>query len=101
VDAENDAENEDEALFHRNVEPEVDKEFNREFSRVMSEALESRKGASKPVFDVEPPSVRTRLLTNSGETSADPSRVQFGILSRRGKQVNSAPCNSLITDENC
>jgi regulator of nonsense transcripts 2 len=74
-------------LLNRNVEPEVDEEFNREFARMMSEALESRKGSSKPTFDVEPPTVRSRMQS-SIDALVDPNRVQFAVLSRRNKQVN-------------
>ena len=90
---------EDEVLFHRNVEPEIDEEFNREFSRIMSEALESRKGTSKAVFDIEPPTLRARMSSNNPNMPLDPTRVQFAVLSRRGKQVN-ARLNPLILDEN-
>jgi hypothetical protein len=83
----------EEEVFHRNVEPEVDEEFNREFARIMSEALESRKGSSRNIFDVEPPSVRSRTQS-SGDVAIDPNRVQFAVLSRRNKQVYepSLPC---------
>lgn len=74
-------------LLNRSVEPEVDEEFNREFARMMSEALESRKGPSKPTFDVEPPAVRSRMQL-SVNPPVDPNRVQFAVLSRRNKQVN-------------
>jgi len=82
-------EDEDVILLNRNVEPEVDEEFNREFARIMSESLESRKGtAAKGAFDVEPPSIRTRMQSNSSDnTSIDPQRIQFSVLSRRNKQV--------------
>ena len=77
-------------LLNRNVEPEIDEEFNREFARIMSESLESRKGtAAKGAFDVEPPSVRTRMQSSSSDTPIDPHRVQFSVLSRRNKQVPS------------
>jgi Up-frameshift suppressor 2 len=94
-----DEEEEEVVLPNRNVEPEVDEEFNREFSRMMSEALESRKGASKSVFDVEPPTVRSRI-TSSNEPIIDPQRVQFAVLSRRNKQVAYSLNFMLIIDEN-
>jgi regulator of nonsense transcripts 2 len=83
-------EDEDVVFLNRNVEPEVDEEFNREFARIMSESLESRKGtAAKGAFDVEPPSVRTRMQSNSSDNaSTDPDRVQFSVLSRRNKHVH-------------
>jgi regulator of nonsense transcripts 2 len=74
-------------FLNRNVEPEVDEEFNREFARIMSESLESRKGAAKGAFDVEPPSIRTRMASISSDTPLDPNRIQFSVLSRRNKQV--------------
>jgi len=75
------------ALFHRNVEPEVDEEFNREFARIMSEALESRKGTSKTTFDVEPPTVRARTQSTTSDGPEDRQLIQFAVLSRRNKQV--------------
>jgi len=87
-----DEEDEEEViLLNRNIKPEVDEEFNREFARMMSEALESRKGASKAAFDVEPPTVRTRLQFNNSDALVDPQSVQFAVLSRRNKQVPGTP----------
>ena len=80
-------EDEEVALFNRNVEPEVDEEFNREFARIMSESLESRKATSK-AFDVEPPTIRSRIQSNNSNTPLDPQRIQFAVLSRRNKQVS-------------
>jgi hypothetical protein len=87
-------EEEEEAVVlpNRNVEPEVDEEFNREFARMMSEALESRKAASKAVFDVEPPTVRTRVASSNSDVAHDPHRIQFAVLSRRNKQVSYMSC---------
>jgi hypothetical protein len=84
---EDDDEEEETVLFNRNVEPEVDEEFNREFARIMSDALESRKGTSKTTFDVEPPTVRSRMQSNRIDGPINPQRVQFAVLSRRNKQV--------------
>ena len=84
-----DDEEEEVALFNRNVEPEVDEEFNREFARIMSESLESRKASSKSAFDVEPPTIRSRIQSNNTDAPMDTQRVQFAVLSRRNKQVIS------------
>jgi len=91
-------EDDEEEVFHRDVEPEVDEEFNREFSRMMSEALESRKVTSKTAFDVEPPTLRTRTQS-AGGTVVDSNRVQFAVLSRRNKQVNHV-ISMLMTVQN-
>jgi len=80
-------------LFNRNVEPEVDEEFNREFARIMSESLESRKGTAKSAFDVELPPLRNRMQSNNSDTTLDPERIQFAVLSRRNKQVIPPPTN--------
>jgi hypothetical protein len=88
-------------LLTRNAEPEVDEEFNREFARIMSESLESRKGAAaKGAFDVEPPTVRPRMRSNSNDNPIDTHRVQFSVLSRRNKQVRSHANFNLTVDEN-
>lgn len=92
-------EEEEEEVFHRNVEPEVDEEFNREFAKIMSESLEARKVTSKTAFDVEPPTVRTRTQSAGGDIPLDPNRVQFAVLSRRNKQVYLL-CLGLMIVEN-
>jgi regulator of nonsense transcripts 2 len=87
-------EEEDVVLLNRQVEPEVDEEFNREFSRIMSESLESRKTTGKSAFDLEPPTSRSRMPSNTqeqqpvGETAA-PQRIQFAVMSRRNKQLKT------------
>jgi regulator of nonsense transcripts 2 len=80
-------EEEEVVLFNRNVEPEVDEEFNREFARIMSESLESRKASAKSAFDIEPPTIRSRVQSNNTDAPMDTQRVQFAVLSRRNKQV--------------
>ena len=91
-------EEEEEEVFHRNVEPEVDEEFNREFAKIMSESLESRKVTSKTAFDVEPPTVRTRTQSAGGDIPLDPNRVQFAVLSRRTKQVDLSYLGLMIVE---
>ena len=90
-------EEEEVVLRNRKVDPEVDEEFEREFARIMSESIESRKGASKAVFDVEPPTVRARMQPS--ELSVNPEQVQFAVLSRRSKQVTRSRLKVTI-DEN-
>jgi len=84
-------EDEEVVLLDRQVKQEVDEEFDREFARIMSEALESRKATTKVSFDVEPPSVRSRMQSFNGDIAADPQRVQFAVMSRRNKQVRFPP----------